>query len=191
VIRTRVGYAGGTTLNPTYYRLGDHSETVQVDFDPGKVSYTQLLAAFWNGHDASADPYSRQYRSAIFYSSAKQKVQAEESLAQHQSLSLSKLFTSIEPLSKFYLAENYHQKYYLQQTPSLFVEMSEIYPNINSLTNSTAAARINGYIGGFGDPQVLQKEIGSLGLSEAGQQELLDVTESGLTQACPTGLTIN
>jgi len=51
VIRTRVGYAGGSTNNPTYYNLGDHSETVQIDYDPTRISYEELLEVFWDSHN--------------------------------------------------------------------------------------------------------------------------------------------
>ena len=56
--RTRVGYSGGTRENPTYTALGDHTETLQIDFDPSVVSYRDLLAIFWAGHDPSAKPWS-------------------------------------------------------------------------------------------------------------------------------------
>ena len=186
-----MGYAGGARPNPTYYQIGDHSETVQVDFDPTRVSYQQLLTAFWNGHDATEDPYTRQYRSAIFYSNEEQRKLAEGSKAEQQSKAKGKLLTSIEPLNKFYAAEDYHQKFYLQQYDDIVAEINAIYPEAQDRMNSTAAARLNGYLGGFGDPGVLQKELGSLGLSEAGQQALLKATEMGLAQTCPSGITIN
>jgi len=50
VVRTRVGYAGGATENPTYHHLGDHTETIQIEYDPARISYQELLDAFWAGH---------------------------------------------------------------------------------------------------------------------------------------------
>ena len=67
MIRTRVGYAGGTTNNPTYRALGDHAETIQVDYDPTQISYEELLEAFWTSHSPTSRPWSRQYASIIFY----------------------------------------------------------------------------------------------------------------------------
>lgn len=69
MIRTRVGYAGGSKENPTYYSLGDHSETIQIDYDPTQISYGQLLEVFWNSHNPTYEPWSRQYMSIIFYHS--------------------------------------------------------------------------------------------------------------------------
>ena len=56
---TQVGYAGGTTKNPTYYALGDQSETVQITYDPSRISYEELLEIFWKAHNPTAPAYSR------------------------------------------------------------------------------------------------------------------------------------
>ena len=61
-----MGYAGGKKLKPTYRDLGDHTETVQVDYDPGQVSYEDLLRVFWQSHDPTEPIHSRQYASIIF-----------------------------------------------------------------------------------------------------------------------------
>ena len=80
MVRTRVGYAGGTKKNPTYHDLGDHSETVQMDYDPTVISYTKLLDVFWDSHDPSLPSDSKQYMSIIFYHNDKQKELAIESI---------------------------------------------------------------------------------------------------------------
>ena len=67
MLRTRVGYAGGQKKNPSYYNLGDHTETVQVDYDPSQTSYARLLAVFWATPNRCALDGDRQYMSAIFY----------------------------------------------------------------------------------------------------------------------------
>ena len=67
MIRTRVGYTGGTLENPTYHHLGDHTESVQVDYDPARIDYAALLDAFWQGHNPAASSFSRQYMAAVFY----------------------------------------------------------------------------------------------------------------------------
>jgi peptide-methionine (S)-S-oxide reductase len=179
-----VGYCGGTTNNPTYYDIGDYSETVQLDFDPTVISYEQLLEAFWSGHDTSYTPYSRQYRSVIFYSNEEQKEAAIKSKQREESRLGQPVFSDIEPLVKFYVAEDYHQKYYLRGS-NLMSDISAIYPDPMDLMNSPAAAKLNGFMGGYGDQAFLQKEIGKLGLSEAGKQRLLEIASSGLTPGCP------
>jgi peptide-methionine (S)-S-oxide reductase len=157
---------------------------VQVDYDPTVISYEQLLQAFWNSHDASADPYSQQYASIIFFHNKAQESAALESKAQEEARTGREIITAIVPYTKFYLAEDYHQKYYLQSS-ILFSEISVIYPGMNDMVISTAAARLNGYLGGYGDAAKAKAQIDQLGLSEAGQKELLKLIESGLTPVCP------
>lgn len=73
VIRTRVGYAGGKTDAPTYRHMGDHTETVQIDYDPGRITYEELLKIFWESHDPESRPYSVQYKNAVFFHNAAQE----------------------------------------------------------------------------------------------------------------------
>jgi len=73
VIHVRVGYAGGTGTSPTYYNLGGHAETVQIDYDPEKVSYDELLQVFWDSHDPPTMPLPSQYRSVVFYHDDQQR----------------------------------------------------------------------------------------------------------------------
>lgn len=93
-------------------------------------------------------------------------------------------FTEIIQYSVFYLAEGYHQKYYLQQVPELMAEFKNIYPNIRNFIDSTAAARANGYVGGYGKPETLQKELMSYGLTPAGNKKLLEIAPAG-SGICP------
>ncbi len=81
--------------------------------------------------------------------------------------------TRINAFSGFFIAEDYHQKYYLQNNPELFKEYTSIYPEISQLTASTAVARVNGYIGGNGKLNDLEKNINSLGLSPDGSERLM------------------
>lgn len=111
VIKTRVGYTGGTTLNPTYHNLGDHTETVEITFDPSKISYETLLDHFWKQHDPTI-PQVKQYRSAIFTNDKNQKMIAGKSFINQQQQTPGKILTTIETVSTFYEAEEYHQKYH-------------------------------------------------------------------------------
>jgi len=185
VVRTRVGYAGGDKENPTYRSLGSHSETIQIDYDPSKISYDDLLAVFWDSHSPTFRPISQQYASIIFYQNEEQKALAEESKTELEARLSHTVYTAIVPFSKFYLAEDYHQKYYLRQDSRLSRDFAAIYPDVNDFINSTAAARVNGYVGGYGDAETLQSEIDSFGLSEAGRQRLLEIAGRGLKQSCP------
>ncbi len=123
VVSTTSGYMGGQTKNPTYEQVSaggtGHAEVVQVEYDPKKVSYAQLLQVFWRNVDpltpnAQFCDHGPQYRSALFVADAEQRRLAEESL---KALRDSKRFdkpivTEILPAGEFYPAEEYHQDYY-------------------------------------------------------------------------------
>lgn len=174
--RTRVGYAGGTRPDPTYRRLGDHTESLQVDFDPQIVSYADLLAVFWRAHEPTRPAFSRQYMSAVFWHDPRQRRIAERT-REEQAARRATIHTRIAALGRFYRAEDYHQKYYLRSRRELLAEMRAHYPDARDLTDSTAAARLNGYLGGHGTRAQLAKEIDRLGLTPAGRQRLLALVQ--------------
>jgi peptide-methionine (S)-S-oxide reductase len=173
-----VGYAGGSKDNPTYRDLGDHSETIQIEYDPTQISYQELLDIFWSSHSPTARPWSRQYASIIFCHDEEQKRLAEASLDREVASRGKPIYTEIVPFVQFYLAETYHQKYRLQQVPALASEYRALYPQDDEFINSTATARVNGYLGGYGTLAALQAEIGDLGLSQAAQQTLLEMVSA-------------
>ena len=121
VSETTSGYIGGTVEDPTYYQVSGgatgHVEAMQVKYDPQQVSYDTLLETFWHNIDPIDDQgqfcdEGEQYRSAIFYQTAEQQAQAEESkeaIAQELSQTIA---TDIRPAETFYPAEDYHQNYY-------------------------------------------------------------------------------
>jgi methionine-S-sulfoxide reductase len=118
VIDSEVGYIGGKTDNPTYedvcYRNTAHAEAVKLTFDPKQVSYETLLKQFFRMHDPTqmnrqGPDVGDQYRSAIFYLSDEQKLNAEIMIAKLKKDKA--IVTSLEPASKFWPAEDYHQKY--------------------------------------------------------------------------------
>ena len=87
-----------------------------------------------------------------------------------------KIHTEIQPFGKFYLAEDYHQKYELRRNSELMREFKAMYPRDIDFINSTAAARVNGYIGGHGSSETVKAAIENLGLSAAGQERLLAIS---------------
>jgi peptide-methionine (S)-S-oxide reductase len=115
------GYTGGKTENPTYKQVCSgttgHVEVAQITFDPAKVSYEKLLEVFWHAHDPTTmnrqgNDVGTQYRSAIFYQDEKQKAAAEKSKREAQKEFDAPIVTEIQPLTKFYVAEDYHHNYY-------------------------------------------------------------------------------
>jgi len=122
VLDVAVGYTGGQTANPTYEDVCSddtgHAEAVEVDFDPARVTYDQLLDVFWENHDPTqknrqGPDVGTQYRSAIFTHSPAQKAAAEASKAKLEASGRYKrpIATEITPASTFYRAEEYHQRY--------------------------------------------------------------------------------
>ncbi|MGE5217448.1 MAG: peptide-methionine (S)-S-oxide reductase MsrA [Chloroflexota bacterium] len=117
------GYAGGATKNPTYEQVCSgrtgHAEVIQVEFDPGEISFRDLMTVFFATHDPTTlnrqgNDVGTQYRSAIFYADEGQK---REAAAFIKELDEGKIFkapivTTLEPLVDFYPAEDYHQKFY-------------------------------------------------------------------------------
>jgi peptide-methionine (S)-S-oxide reductase len=184
VVSTRVGYTGGSLPNPTYHRLGDHSETIEITYDPSKISYQDLLEVYWWNAPVNVPAWSTQYKSIIFYHDEEQKRLAGETRDELELQYGKDIFVEIIPAGEFYPAEDYHQKYYLQQNSRLMKELNSIYPDFRDIISSTAAARLNGYAGGFGTPESLE-ELDSLGLSPEGNQEVRKLAEKGLAPARP------
>jgi len=166
VWRTRVGYAGGTTDSPTYDAIGDHVESVEVLYDPKVVTYDELLDLFWRSHDPAGKPYVNQYSSLILTTSDAQASAAQASAARYEQARGHKVATRIEKVGRFYPAEDYHQKYYVRQDQTLSREFRTVFgEDQTALRDSAAAARLNGYVAGYGTPAQLAEEIDSLGLS--------------------------
>ena len=170
VVRTRVGYAGGTTPAPTYHDLGDHTEVVQVEYDPTMLSYADLLDAFWSGHDPRSSPRTRQYRNVILVDSAVHRQAAERTRREVASRIGGAVETAVEDLDSFYLAEPYHQKYELRSTPVLGDELVDRYGD--GLVDSTAAARLNGFVAGHGSEERRASLLSALDLPAAALDEV-------------------
>ncbi len=125
VIDTTVGYTGGTLANPRYEdvktgRTG-HAESIQIEFDPAKISYEKILEYFFRLHDPTTlnqqgNDRGTQYRSAIFYHDEKQRETAERVKQDAQTKWPRPIVTQIVPASDFWPAEGYHQDY-LQRIP--------------------------------------------------------------------------
>ena len=120
VTKTRVGYAGGHSAEPTYRQVSTgrtgHAEVVQIEYDPDLISYDQLLEVFWQGHDPTTlnrqgPDVGTQYRSLILAQDAEQEAAARASLARQAGRFPSPIVTEIATATDFFPAEDYHQRY--------------------------------------------------------------------------------
>ncbi len=121
VIEVASGYSGGDTENPTYGEVCSgatgHAEVVEVEYDPSKVSYEELLELFWKEHDPTqlnrqGPDVGTQYRSVIFFVTPEQETAAHASKEKAQERFKKPIMTEIRPASEFYRAEEYHQRYF-------------------------------------------------------------------------------
>lgn len=145
VLSVTSGYAGGQTENPTYEQIGTgktgHAEVVQIEYDPGKISYQKIVDLFWDAHDPTtlnrqgAD-VGTQYRSIILTEDEGQKTIAGESKARAQAKFQSPIVTEIVPLPKFYPAEDYHQDFY-RENPMHPYNLAVIRPKLKKLESAS------------------------------------------------------
>lgn len=160
VVRTRVGYAGGTAKQPTYRTLGDHTETLQIDFYPKVLAYEEVLRHFWRNHYPNRDEYKgRQYISLLRYHNDEQKVSIDQVKREMEQELGEQIETDIAAFTQFTLAEERHQKYYLKRYPKALDQLQDLFPNAEALVNSTFSARLNGFVKGFVSRTELVHEI--------------------------------
>ena len=174
-MRTRVGYTGGKKDAPTYSSIGEHSEAIQIDFDPAVISYDELLAVFWASHSPTSPSWSTQYK-AVLWTHGKAQASAARKSAQALAKKRGReLTTAIQPAPKFWIAEDYHQKYSLRRHEKLMLAL--LGPKLTQamIRDSTVAARANGWVAGQGTPAQIAAESKALGLDAKARAELAKV----------------
>ncbi|MFD0673880.1 peptide-methionine (S)-S-oxide reductase MsrA [Cohnella sp. GCM10027633] len=179
VVRTRVGYAGGTTAEPMYRDMGDHSEVVEIDFDPAIVPLERLLETFWTNHNpVNINGYKgRQYQSMLLYRDEEQE-EAFHRVKDLMETSQGSLATEIAPLRAFHLAEPRHQKYYVKRFPDAMAKLCKRYPDEEALHASTLTARLNGLAKGFTNLERIVREAAQWQVGELERAELIALTKS-------------
>lgn len=165
VVRTRVGYAGGTTPDPDYHALGDHTEVVQVEYDPDVLAYDDLLDVFWDNHAWDSEAPKRQYRGVVLAGDEHKRAVAQRSSDALADRTGRSVRTPVELLDRFYLAEDYHQKYELRSTPALGDDLADFLGA--TLVDSTVAARLNGFAAGHGTAEHRRALLADLDLPPA------------------------
>jgi peptide-methionine (S)-S-oxide reductase len=175
VVRTRVGYAGGTTKFPSYTYIANHSETVELDFNPSLITLEQLLNVFWDNHKPSnINGYKgRQYNSILLYRNEEQQAVITEIHRKKGEPD-----TEIVPYSRFHLAEERHQKYYLKRFPDAILKLSELYSSPEDLQVSTLAARLNVLAKGYTNLERIRNEIAEWLIPAPEQEKLVQLIRS-------------
>ncbi|MGF7035171.1 peptide-methionine (S)-S-oxide reductase [Paenibacillus mucilaginosus] len=180
VVRTRVGYAEGTTEAPVYRELGDHTETVEVVYDERRLPLETILDVFWNGHkpDNINDYKGRQYLSLLLYRDGGQLKAIEETLQRREAGGRGRPATEIGPFQAFYPAEDRHQKYYLKRYPDAVEKLSVLFPTHEDLVNGTLPARLNGVAKGYANRTQLLQEIRTWEIGVEEREAMLRLVES-------------
>lgn len=130
--------------------MGDHTETVSIDFDPSVTSYESLLDRFWAAHHGERNHPGRQYRNVIFYRDEDQRAKAEESRdreARNLGIEPDSIQTHIERATIFTYAEGYHQNYLLTRHRDIREFLEEVYPTVKDFADSAVASRLNAWLG--------------------------------------------
>jgi len=158
VVRTRVGYAGGTKTAPSYEFLGDHTEVVQIEYDPERLSFTDLLECAFAEHDPYHQPQKHQYQNIIFTETATQHDQLLTVLDE-SGLNRDRLETRLESLDQFHLAEAYHQKFNLRGKRWITDVFTEAGYDDEAVRESPSAAKLNAHVAGH--------DVGALGIDQS------------------------
>ena len=143
------GYTGGSVKNPTYEQVcggrTGHAEAIRIEYDPAQVSFRDLMTVFFATHDPTTlnrqgNDAGTQYRSAIFYADEKQKEKAAVFIKELDDAKTFRnpIVTTLEPLTEFYAAEDYHQKYWANNSYQPYCQMT-IPPKLNKLHKQFSA----------------------------------------------------
>jgi len=171
--KTRVGYTGGSKVNPTYHALGNHTEALQVDFDPQQISFQEVIELVWKSHNPISAPRRSQYKSAIWFADDDQLKIIESTMEPLVERFGQALTTEVLPLERFYNAEDYHQKYSLQHYKKVMGSFSRMYSQFDDFNNSTAAARLNGFSAGYGSKKMFDAEKNLYGVEMDALQQIV------------------
>ena len=151
--------------------MGDHTEAFQLVYEPRRLSYAELLELFWAAHNPARRSHSVQYMAAVFTEGDEQHRLALDSRARVATRLGPEVHTRLAPLTHFYRAEDYHQKYALRRRDDFLKEFGPAY-GPRAFADSTVAARLNGYLSGAGSPEQLQSELPGFGLSADANERL-------------------
>ena len=142
------------------------------------ISYSDLLAVFFASHTPTHPPFSTQYRSAIFYRTEAERLAAEEALAGVEA-TVGRVHVAVEPFRAFHSAEDYHQKYTLRRYREVTGEFRRMLSRERDFVDSTAVARVNGWLSGCASAEQIESELPLTGLSPKSQDTVRAVAMPG------------
>ncbi len=160
--------------------MGDHTESIQIDYDPETISYEQLLDVFWKNHNTSQQLFyrDRQYMSLLVYYNHSQKEKALRSKEKWEANIEKPIYTEFQPYSAFYIAEDYHHKYLLKRYKNVIASLRKLYSTHDELINGTMTARLNGFVRGKGSFADLKEEVNTWDISDERKSTVLEVLHS-------------
>ena len=173
VVETRVGYAGGRYEQPSYTNMRDHSETVELLYNPELITYRELCTLFWHAHNPGWAGVLRQYANQLFFTSEEEREIAEEEAEARRVEAGAKIRTPIRELPAFYPAEASHQKHHLRSHRELMSAFRSIFPSEVAFTTSTAAMRVNAALAGYSTTELIQRELPGYGLPSLVRERVL------------------
>jgi peptide-methionine (S)-S-oxide reductase len=166
VVRTTVGFAGGSTPDPTYATIGDHAEAVRVEYAPAQLCYAALLDRFWTAFDPTLTPAKRRYQPLLIPQTERQTKQARgswaEAAGQHEGAERVEIIDD----GAFYAAALRHQKHMLRRYDDVAGALRARLRDERALARSPAATLATGYVGGHRDPARLADDQDRLGLPD-------------------------
>ena len=172
-----MGYCGGTSDDPTYRSIGDHTEAISIDYDPVEIAYSDLLKKFWSAHNCRSAGFGRQYRVAVFSRDEAQRELAEQSRrdrAGELGIAVEAIQTPIVSIERFTIAEAYHQKYRVRAGSPMRSFLERTYPEIKAFADSSVAMRLNAILGSSsaGDWRTVLDELPRYGLPAELERDL-------------------
>jgi peptide-methionine (S)-S-oxide reductase len=182
VLRTAVGYAGGVQADPTYRSIKDHTEVIEIEYDPTQITYDKLLTLFAEFHDPTQRIGSRQYISLLLFGDSAEEAAIKSWRETYEKTSKRPIATVVQKFDKFYEAERYHQKYHLQNDTRI---MSAFGLTPADLVGSVLAAKLSAFVMGFASCETKQFIKENTKLTES-QEGILDdlLARSGTGASC-------
>lgn len=149
-----------------------------MEYDPNQITFNELLDLFWSNHNSLRQDRSRQYRSILFIHNASQEEQALIKKTEWEQTLGGEIQTEMMQYTGFFIAEDYHQKYYLKKFKAATQTLISLYPNHADFVQSTLTARLNGFVRGFGTWEGLKREVKDWGLPFADEKAVIEVLVS-------------